>query len=540
MASLQTVMMRRRMPVLMVALGLLVGMVAVAPAEAVGWREYTSGGRQWREKCETYSSTVVRCRTEIWATVATASGRQFVTSNGWTFNNLLYKPSPRKDWARNPLATTGEHTIAGRKWKTECDTAWSGGNGCRSQILATVPHFDGRRYSWRTKWVFNNVVQFAGANTPAVVPTTPVNPTPDTVISRTTSEEIRFTHRLGCPLGADDLRTIRINQWDMDGDLHRGEIIVRADLAAKVADAFEEVFAAGFPVAQMRNPNVWSGSDEAMMAANNTSAFNCRRVVGNPSAMSPHSYGKAVDFNPVQNPYRDPGGKWWPSAKYSTNRPASVPGLHTPNSASVKAFEGQGFRWFDGWDWHHFEYPRGTSTAAAARTVNPMSPAATTAGDLDDASLPQPEGWQGDIREGSEEEGFIGNGTWLHELDPATKGTDVLAVGCAAATTDAPEPVAALEGNLLADDKPGVSVAMQFATAAEAAEYFDAWTAQKRACIGTTVTESGSSSDTWLGQWDVDGVLWSEAGRQRGDTMLLTLLEGDLGAGELESIAADF
>src|SRR5699024_5623441 len=101
-----------------------------------------------------------------------------------------------------------------------------------------------------------------------------------------------------------------------DGLVHRGEIIVRKDLANHVAAVLEATLAKRFPIGQMRNPNVWNGDDKAMMAANNTSAFNCRAVVGNPSAQSPHSYGYAVDMNPVQNPYRDPTGTWWPSTAH--------------------------------------------------------------------------------------------------------------------------------------------------------------------------------------------------------------------------------
>jgi hypothetical protein len=48
------------------------------------------------------------------------------------------------------------------------------------------------------------------------------------------------------------------------------------------------------------------------MEANNTSAFNCRQVVGNPYKLSPHSYGTSIDVNPVQNPYRDINGSGGP------------------------------------------------------------------------------------------------------------------------------------------------------------------------------------------------------------------------------------
>jgi hypothetical protein len=40
--------------------------------------------------------------------------------------------------------------------------------------------------------------------------------------------------------------------------------------------------------------------DERSMAANNTSAFNCRGVPGSTS-WSEYAYGRAIDINPVQN-----------------------------------------------------------------------------------------------------------------------------------------------------------------------------------------------------------------------------------------------
>ena len=71
----------------------------------------------------------------------------------------------------------------------------------------------------------------------------------------------------------------------------------------------------------MNNPNVYGGNDPRQMAADNTSGFNCRKVVGNPYKMSPHSYGIALDVNTVQNPYRDDRGKWWPQQRQVLHRP---------------------------------------------------------------------------------------------------------------------------------------------------------------------------------------------------------------------------
>ena len=76
--------------------------------------------------------------------------------------------------------------------------------------------------------------------------------------------------------------------------------------------------------------------------------------MGNPYAMSPHAYGFAVDVNPLQNPYRDNNGKWWPNTQHVSRTPV-VPGMLTPTSTPVVAFKAKGWAWFSGWDWHHFE-----------------------------------------------------------------------------------------------------------------------------------------------------------------------------------------
>ncbi len=173
-------------------------------------------------------------------------------------------------------------------------------------------------------------------------------------VSNTTAADVAKTYRAGCPVGASQLSTVRMTYRDYAGATRWGEIVVRRDVAYQVRDAFGEAYNGGFRVAQMRNPNAWSGDDIAMMAANNSSAFNCRSVTGNPYRMSPHSYGRAVDVNPVQNPYLV-GGKWYPSATYSTSRPRGVIGMHYSDGPFVKAMTRRGFEWFSGWDWHHFE-----------------------------------------------------------------------------------------------------------------------------------------------------------------------------------------
>lgn len=179
--------------------------------------------------------------------------------------------------------------------------------------------------------------------------------TANAVITRATSADLAGYHHSGCPMAASRLRTIRVNYWDYSGKVKRGAIVVRDDRASQVAAAFTDMFKAKFAIARMELPTRWKGNDPKMMAANDTSGYNCRKVTGNPYRWSPHAYGYAVDVNPVQNPYRDPNGRWYPSTSYSTKRPAGVKGMNYRNGPSVKAFKSRGWSWFEGWDWQHFE-----------------------------------------------------------------------------------------------------------------------------------------------------------------------------------------
>ncbi len=122
-------------------------------------------GRNWYTSCEPYSQTV-RCRTEIWATQLEYRSGKFVSNTGWHFNNLTYLPlMTRAKWGTNPLANAGTFTSDSRKWKTECDTAETGRNGCRSwiwsnPIQATRTADGSYTYTRVEKWVFNNIVRF--------------------------------------------------------------------------------------------------------------------------------------------------------------------------------------------------------------------------------------------------------------------------------------------------------------------------------------------------------------------------------------------
>ena len=142
-------------------------------------------GRYWRTSCEMYSTKVVRCRTEIFATKVIQHNGKYYNHNGWVFNNLTYLPSDKAQWEGNPLATNSSEPSKtewsgddGRQWRTECNTPATGRGGCRSYVWATnVVNINGT-FVRQSTWVINNILQFSTASIP---PQTTIPPRSATV-----------------------------------------------------------------------------------------------------------------------------------------------------------------------------------------------------------------------------------------------------------------------------------------------------------------------------------------------------------------------
>jgi D-alanyl-D-alanine carboxypeptidase len=106
----------------------------------------------------------------------------------------------------------------------------------------------------------------------------------------------------GCPVPLRDLRAVHVSIWRFDGTARLGTLIVRRSWAEDMRAVFRRLYRARFPIRRMRPVDVYGGDDHRSMAADNTSAFNCRFVAGT-TRWSQHAYGRAVDIDPVENPY---------------------------------------------------------------------------------------------------------------------------------------------------------------------------------------------------------------------------------------------
>lgn len=177
-------------------------------------------------------------------------------------------------------------------------------------------------------------------------------------VSAVTAAQLGRTWHAGCPVAPGRLRLIRLGHWGFDHRVHQGEIVVNARAVDDVVYVFRKAFAARFPIRQMRTLAAYRGSDEAAMADDNTSAFNCRGVTGNSGVMSQHSYGDAVDINTLENPYVDVRGRVHPAAGAKfLNRSRRDPGMLHAGDAVTTAMRHVGWPWGARWahpDYQHF------------------------------------------------------------------------------------------------------------------------------------------------------------------------------------------
>ncbi|MDQ3263242.1 MAG: M15 family metallopeptidase [Myxococcota bacterium] len=164
--------------------------------------------------------------------------------------------------------------------------------------------------------------------------------------------------RPGCPVALDQLVLLRLSHWGFDGKVHPGELVVHQRVAQELVALFRVLFEARFPIERMQRIEAYGGDDDRSMAANNTSAFNCRAVEGT-QVFSRHAYGMAIDLNPLLNPYVRDQDVRPPAGRAHLHRRLAVPGLIRAGDRVHQAFLQRGWRWGGSWrtlrDYQHFE-----------------------------------------------------------------------------------------------------------------------------------------------------------------------------------------
>lgn len=149
-----------------------------------------------------------------------------------------------------------------------------------------------------------------------------------------------------------ELRHLRLYYVDAEGRTRQGEMIVNRLIAGDVAEIFDSLYRANYPIARIALIDEFGADDDRSMAANNTSAFNYRTMTGSSTGrVSVHGRGLAIDLNPLWNPY----------VKGAVVKPKGA--RRTPqithSDLAYRLFRAHGFTWGGDWrslkDYQHFE-----------------------------------------------------------------------------------------------------------------------------------------------------------------------------------------
>lgn len=173
-----------------------------------------------------------------------------------------------------------------------------------------------------------------------------------------------YPEQVDGPVHISELRLVVFDHYNFSGEIKSGRIIIHRNFAKDASDIFRELYEMKFPIQQAVTIDNYNSDDVASMEDNNTSGFNCRRIM-NTGNWSSHAYGTAIDINPMQNPYvlidHDNGtAKIYPRAGSAyLNRSITRPGMVED---IVRIFARHGFTaWGGAWesplDYHHFQVP---------------------------------------------------------------------------------------------------------------------------------------------------------------------------------------
>jgi hypothetical protein len=165
----------------------------------------------------------------------------------------------------------------------------------------------------------------------------------------------------GCPVGIDDLRHVLVSYWNLQGHVRSGPMIVHEAVARDVLWVFRRLFDARFPIRHIALPPRYRPPvrRDWFSTRDRSSSFNCRPATGNPGSLSHHSYGWAIDINPLENPYvRSDGSVLRRAAKPYTDRSRHEPGMIHRGDVVVRSFARIGWEWGGDWvtlkDYMHF------------------------------------------------------------------------------------------------------------------------------------------------------------------------------------------
>ena len=161
-----------------------------------------------------------------------------------------------------------------------------------------------------------------------------------------------------CTTKRKNLRYLRVLHRGFDGETHIGEIVCNKEIAKDLLYIFRQLYQEEYPIEKILLVDEYGGDDELSMEDNNTSCFNFRPVAGT-GRLSQHAYGRAIDINPLYNPYITSDGFVPVNAGDYVDRSAENPYKIDRNDLCYQLFDERGFTWGGSWnsvkDYQHFQ-----------------------------------------------------------------------------------------------------------------------------------------------------------------------------------------
>jgi poly-gamma-glutamate synthesis protein (capsule biosynthesis protein) len=161
----------------------------------------------------------------------------------------------------------------------------------------------------------------------------------------------------GCPTRIRDLRLVRVTYRGFDERGKHGLLAVHRRWADEILVIFRRLYRQGFPIRRVRLVDRFDADDRESMRHDNTSAFNCRYVAGT-TTWSQHAFGRAIDINPVENPYVDGSHVSPRRGRRYLDRSDVRPGMIVRGEVVLRAFRRIGWGWGGDWssakDYQHF------------------------------------------------------------------------------------------------------------------------------------------------------------------------------------------
>lgn len=159
----------------------------------------------------------------------------------------------------------------------------------------------------------------------------------------------------------EELRYVHVLHYDLNHEVKEGELICNELIAEDLVEIFQELFEQEYPIERICLIDDYNGDDETSMRDNNTSCFNYRVIAGS-SSLSNHSFGLAIDINPLYNPYVSGGYVQPATGAAYTDRSGDFPYKIDREDLCYQLFTERGFTWGGDWsspkDYQHFEYVR--------------------------------------------------------------------------------------------------------------------------------------------------------------------------------------